>query len=128
MKLLLDTHTLVWWLTDDASLSEAASDAIDAVGNSCLVSSASAWEIATKVRLGRWPEAQLICDNFTSLIAANNFLSLPMTEEHALIVGGLVGAHKDPFDRVLAAQAKSESATLLTCDQAFGKFGIHTLW
>ncbi len=128
MKLLLDTHALVWWLNDDRRLSTAANAAISAGDNICLVSAASAWEVATKVRKGRWPEAEELFKEYVAALRENDLVSLQITEEHALLAGSFDVDHKDPIDRILAAQAQTEAAVLVSVDPAFARFNVQTLW
>lgn len=128
MKLLLDTHALVWWLFDDPRLSGQASHMISLSENEIVVSTISAFEIATKHRLGKWPEVTTIVSNFKTLITAEGFSLLPVDHVHALRAGQLLASHKDPFDRILAAQSLSENAPLVTVDAAFHTFPISTIW
>lgn len=126
--LLLDTHALVWWLTDDHGLSASARRAIGDDGRDVVVSAASAWEIATKQRLGRLASVPPAGEWFGALSAANGFRHLDVSYLHALRAGALPAAHRDPFDRMLAAQAEMEGLSLVTCDPAFEHFGTATLW
>ena len=128
MRLLLDTHALLWWQTDDPRLSPAARSSVLDESNEILVSAASAWEIATKVRLGKLPGLEDAATRFVDLCDADGFASLPMTHRHALRAGGFAAAHRDPFDRMLAAQCELEDLTLVTCDGDFAVFGTKTLW
>lgn len=128
MKLLLDTHALLWWCADDARLSPAARGAIQQPANDVFVSAASAWEISTKARLGKLSGVQRLLSGFEELMAADHFVLLPMTHQHALLAGGFTLEHRDPFDRMLASQALIEGATLLTNDPALQAFGADTLW
>ncbi|MFH7320910.1 type II toxin-antitoxin system VapC family toxin [Desulfurivibrio sp. D14AmB] len=128
MKLLLDTHTLLWWFTDDPRLSPVARTAIMDQGNEIFVSAASAWEIATKQRLGKLAELPEPADRFGELTAADGFIHLPVNYLHSLLAGGYDLAHRDPFDRMLAAQSEIESLPLVTRDPAFALFEIETFW
>lgn len=128
MKLLLDTHALLWWFTDDARLSESARQAIADEANEIFVSAASAWEIATKQRIGKLDDVPEAASRFGELVAADGFVHLPVTYLHALRAGAYDVTHRDPFDRMLAAQSELESLTLVTRDPAFAAFGCHTLW
>ncbi|ATE58858.1 type II toxin-antitoxin system VapC family toxin [Thauera sinica] len=128
MRLLLDTHALLWWFTDDPRLPGSARDAIADERNLILVSAASAWEIATKHRLGKLAEAAGAVSRFGELVAADGFTHLPMTHFHCIRAGSYEVAHRDPFDRMLAAQSELESATLVTRDPAFACFGTRTFW
>ena len=128
MRLLLDTHALLWWLTDDAQLSATARQWLGDEGNQVLVSAVSAWEIATKQRLGKLQGIAPVADWYSDLVAADGFLHLPVTHAHALRAGAYAMAHRDPFDRMLAAQAELESLPLLTCDAALAAFACKTVW
>ncbi|MCK0507094.1 type II toxin-antitoxin system VapC family toxin [Aromatoleum anaerobium] len=128
MRYLLDTHALLWWFTDDPRLSPAAREAIADDANAILVSAASAWEIATKHRLGKLNEAADAVRRFDELVAADGFQHLPVCHFHALKAGSYPAEHRDPFDRMLAAQSELESVQLITCDPAFALFGTATLW
>ncbi|MBH2010175.1 MAG: type II toxin-antitoxin system VapC family toxin [Xanthomonadaceae bacterium] len=128
MRLLLDTHALLWWWTDDKQLSGIARKAIAEEDNTVLVSAASVWEISTKFRLGKLAIAQAALKQFQALIEADGFEHLPITWQHSLLAGGYPHEHRDPFDRMLAAQSEIEKATLVTCDAAFGVFNTAVLW
>ncbi len=130
MKLLLDTHALLWWWTNDARLSEAARAAIADETNDIWVSAASAWEIATKHRLGKLQEAADAVSRFNDLVAADGFNHLAMNYLHALRAGGYTHEHRDPFDRMLVAQAALEGATLVSCDPVIAQMGVgvRLLW
>jgi PIN domain nuclease of toxin-antitoxin system len=128
MKLLLDTHTLLWWSANDQRLSTTAREAIALGSNEVLVSAASAWEIATKARIGKLKGVERLLSNFEALMAADHFVLLAMAHSHALLAGSLTHEHRDPFDRMLAAQALIEDATLITDDAALRGFGARTLW
>ncbi len=126
--LLLDTHALLWWFTDDSRLSATARQSILEDSNEVFVSAACAWEIATKQRLGKLGGTPSAARQYGELVAANGFVHLPITAAHALRAAGYANAHRDPFDRLLAAQSELESLVLVTCDAAFGAFGCRTLW
>jgi PIN domain nuclease of toxin-antitoxin system len=128
MRLLLDTHTLLWWWRDDKRLSKRAAAAIADEANTVLVSAASAWEIATKHRIGKLPGAEVAVRQFNELIAADGFVHLATNSQHALKAGGFSGDHRDPFDRMLAAQAIIEGAALVTDDAAMKPFRAKCLW
>src|ERR1700753_3823712 len=99
MRLLLDTHTLLWWLTQNSSLSKTAQRAIQDRNSAVLVSAVSAWEIVTKVRLGRLDVAAEIAKDFSGYLENERFESLPITVNHGIRAGSLAGSHQDPFDR-----------------------------
>ncbi|HSR72997.1 MAG TPA: type II toxin-antitoxin system VapC family toxin [Kiloniellales bacterium] len=128
MRLLVDTHALLWWFFDAAELSPDAREAIADADNEAWVSSASGWEIATKHRLGRLPEAGDIARRLPSYLGRGRFEVLPISMEHALAAGGLPGPHRDPFDRMLIAQARLEDLTIVTRDPVFRDYGAAILW
>lgn len=128
MKLLLDTHALVWWLNDNPKLSAVARAAIADPGNDVFVSAASAWEIATKVRRGRMPEAVQLVADFHDLLQQEAFEPLDVTTHHGLLAGGLPGDHSDPFDRMIAAQAISEVMRVVSIDPAITALGAIAVW
>jgi len=128
MKVLLDTHVLLWWLFDDPALSQPAREMIRDPGNSVLVSAASAWEIATKHRLGRLPEAGEAVANLPALLRTARMGTLPITVWHALEAGALPGPHRDPFDRMLIAQSRLEDLPVVTADPVFVRYSARTVW
>jgi len=128
MRLLLDTHALLWWLADDARLSQPARSAIADTVHTVYSSPASAWEIATKHRIGRLPEPRELLSDFAGMLLRAGFEELPITTKHAVLAGTLAGAHRDPFDRMLAAQALCEGLEVVTADNAIGVLGARCLW
>lgn len=128
MRLLLDTHALLWWQTDDSRLSARARAAIADEANEVFVSAASAWEIATKSRIGKLDDIPQAGARFDELVRADGFRHLAVDHRHALRAGGYPQEHRDPFDRMLAAQSELESLALVTVDPAFVGFGSRTLW
>ena len=128
MRLLLDTHALLWWLIGDEALSPVAREAIADPANEIFVSAASAWEIATKYRIGRLPEATLIAADIRGTIAEQGFAELPITIHHGQIAGSLPGIHQDPFDRMLVAQALAADMAIISSDEILGAYGIARLW
>lgn len=128
MKILFDSHALVWYLTGDRRLSRRARDIADDLDSEVFVSTVCAWEIATKVNRGRWPEAAQIVASLQDITLARAFTPLPITIEHARVAGFLPGRHYDPFDRMLAAQSQVESVPLVTADPAFRSFGTAVIW
>ena len=128
MRLLLDTHTLIWWMTSDPQLSKVAQAVIEEKGNFSLVSAASAWEMATKVRLGRLPAAADIVQNFVSDLARERIEILPVSADHGIRAGLLPGPHKDPFDRMLIAQALTENIPIVSNDRGLDGYGATRLW
>ena len=128
MNLLLDTHVFIWWLEESPRLAQSARAAIGVETNLIYVRVASAWEIAIKVGLGKLPEVSEILANFEEALQDEGFLLLPITVAHARNAGMMVGAHRDPFDRLLAAQALAEGLTLVTADTKLAGLGAAVLW
>lgn len=128
MRLLLDTHAFLWWLADDPDLSARAKAAIADPANAVHVSAATAWEITTKHRLGKLPGAALVAADVAAQIAAENFDQLAISVAHAQHAGTLPGPHRDPFDRMLIAQALLEGLVLVSIEAAFDIYGIQRLW
>lgn len=128
MRLLLDTHALFWWLRNDPLLSAAANGAIGDEGSTIFVSAISALEIAAKVRIGKWPEAAQISKDLEGIIAREGFCPLDLTLEHAKLAGTIQSPHRDPFDRIIAAQAIVDQLTVVTCDAQIAGLGALTLW
>ena len=128
MKILLDTNVVLWWFADTPNLPDHIQALIDDPANTILVSAASAWEICTKVRIGKLPSGQPLCEDFGGYLQRNHFEPLPITVDHGRLAGRLEGAHKDPFDRMLAAQALIEDVTIITNDAAFVAFGVKVVW
>jgi PIN domain nuclease of toxin-antitoxin system len=128
LKLLLDTHTLLWWWKDDPRLSKRAAKAIADEANIVLVSAASAWEIATKHRIGKLPGAESAIRDFNELIVVDGFGHLAVSYQHAIKAGGFDIVHRDPFDRMLAAQSIIEGAALVTDDAAMKLFCVKCFW
>lgn len=119
MSYLLDTHILLWWLFDDPKLDPNSQDIIRNPNHRILVSSASAWEIATKYRTGKLPEAKQLVEEYPQILRQAKFIELAITAAHALRAGSLPISHRDPFDRMLMAQAELENLPILTYDNAF---------
>ena len=128
MKLLLDTPALIWWLAGDQELSQPAREAIGNEANSVMVSAASAMEISTKFRLGKLPLAALLAQDFETIIAAQGFTELPISVRHARSAGEMNIAHKDPFDRLLIAQAQADGLVLVSNEALFDGFAVQRLW
>jgi PIN domain nuclease of toxin-antitoxin system len=128
VRILLDTHAFLWWVTDDPALSSAARAAIADESNDVFVSAATAWEIATKHRLGKLDQAAGAFERFAELVAADGFVMLPVEAYHALEAGSYQAPHRDPFDRMLAAQSAIEGMKLVTRDPAFAEFRSDVLW
>ena len=128
MDLLLDTHTFLWWISGDAALSDPARAAIEDSGNTIFVSAASAWEIATKFRIGKLAGAAAIVADLAGVAAAQGFLRLSISFGHGQATGALPGPHKDPFDRMLMAQAMLDNMVLVSNEQQFDAYGVRRLW
>jgi len=128
VRLLLDTHALIWWLAGDEALATRARDAIAADGADVFVSVASAWELATKHRTGRLPGLDAVMRDFAGVLAGQGFVPLPITLRHGEVAGGLPGPHRDPFDRMLMAQAMIEDLWLVSNEAPFDAYGVRRLW
>lgn len=128
MRYLLDTHTLLWWLFDDPRLSAKVQGIVEDSGNEILISSASAWEISTKYRLGKLPSAHELVSDIAAWVDRAGFAELPITTRHAQHAGAWPQEHRDPFDRMLAAQSVLEDVPLISRDPAFKDFGIGIVW
>ena len=128
MRLLLDTHAFLWWIAGDEALSETARAAIGDQGNAVFVSAASAWEITTKFRIGKLPGVAAIVADLAGVLDAQGFAPLAIAFEHAQAAGSLPGPIKDPFDRMLIAQAMREDMVLVSNEAAFAAYGVQRLW
>ena len=128
MRLLLDTHAFIWWVNGNERLPRQARRAIGDDANDVFISAASAWEIATKYRLGRLDEAVAIAPDIAAVIADQDFEELPITVEEAIRAGGLPGPLGDPFDRMLVAQALSRDLVLVSNETIFDQYGVRRLW
>ena len=128
MRLLLDTHALLWWLVGAPELSAGARAAMGDPANEIYVSAATAWEIATKSRRGKLHfqpgEAQRLGES----VAAEGFRPLALTAEHGLRAGSYLQSHGDPFDRMLIAQALAENLGLVSNEEIFDQYGVRRLW
>lgn len=128
MHLLLDTHALIWWKTNSLSLPESVRRLISDKRNTIIVSAASAWETAIKVRLGRLPAVSDITRNFQEYLAQSGFDGLPVSIEHGIRAGSLPGPQRDPFDRMLIAQVQAENLTLVRNELSFDSYGVNRAW
>ena len=128
MRVLLDTHAFLWWVADSRRLSEPARDAIRNEANDVVVSAVSAWEIATKHRLGRLPEAEGLAGDIRGAIVGQGFSELPISVADAERSGRMPGPHRDPFDRLLIAQALAHDLALVSNEEAFDRYGARRLW
>lgn len=129
MRVLLDTHTLLWSLTAPDRLSSLARATVEDRSNALLVSAASAWEVSTKHRLGKLPVAGALVLAYDEHLKRLGVADLPVTSRHALAAGSLEWPHRDPFDRIIAVQSMLESVPLVTADEVFsGLPGVRVLW
>jgi PIN domain nuclease of toxin-antitoxin system len=128
MKVLIDTHALIWAGLEPTRLGKRAAAILADGSNEVFVSAVSAWEIATKVRLGKLPEAQRLEREFISSLESAGYTLLAITAAHALRAGRLDGDHRDPFDRMIAAQAIAEDIPVISGDTKLDSFGISRIW
>ena len=128
VRVLLDTHAFLWWIADSARLSGAARRMIDDDANSVFVSAASAWEITTKHRIGKLAQAEAVALDVAGSIAGQGFEELAITVDDAARAGRLPGLHRDPFDRVLIAQALVRDLAIVSVDKVFDGYGVRRLW
>ena len=128
MRLLLDTHALIWWWIDSRKLPQSTRKLIADARNEILVSAASAWEIATKQRLDKLGLPEHTLQSYDTLLAADGFTPISITTTHALRAGAYPQPHRDPFDRMLAAQSELEKVALISRDPAMSQFGIEVIW
>ena len=126
--MLLDTHAFIWWFSGSSRLPLTARRAIADDDNDVLVSAASAWEIATKHRLGKVPNAEELALDISGAIAAQNFQPLPITVDDAARASALPGPHRDPFDRMLIAQALAHNLVFVSNETRFDRYGVRRLW
>lgn len=128
MGFLIDTHTLLWWVEDDPRLTANARNTIADADHICHVSVVTPWEVAIKASLGKLKLAKPVGRYFAEHLAANDFRLLGVSLEHAAAVEGLPLHHRDPFDRLLAAQARYEGITLISRDAVFDHYGVARIW
>ena len=128
MRALLDTHAFLWWIVDSGRLSRPAYRVIADEANDIFVSAASAWEIATKFRLGRLPGGEVAASDIAGNIASQGFEDLTISVAEAERAGRLPGPHRDPFDRMLIAQALTRDLVVVSIDTAFDRYGVNRLW
>ena len=128
MPYLLDTHALIWWWAADPRLPTSTRQTVADPDTTIYASAASAWEIATKVRLGRLPEMETRIEQFHEGVREDGLIHLNVHYEHGVLAGAMPGEHRDPFDRLLAAQALIGGFTVITRDRAFAAFGCDVLW
>ena len=128
MRTLLDTHAFLWWIADSGRLSDTARRAIENDADTIFVSAASAWEITTKHRIGKLAQAGAVALDVTGTIAGQGFEELAITVDDAARAGQLPGPHRDPFDRMLIAQAMARNLAIVSVDRRFDGYGVHRLW
>jgi PIN domain nuclease of toxin-antitoxin system len=128
VRALLDTHTLLWWASDDESLTPVARSAIANKTNDVFLSAASTWEMAIKIAIGKLTLSLPLASFVLSQISQHEFKPLPITHTHTYQVRDLPPFHRDPFDRLLIAQAMVENLVILTADEAFQPYGVAILW
>lgn len=128
MNLLLDTHAFLWFMAGDAALSKTARSAIENESNNLFVSAASLWEIAIKVSIGKFELSEPFETLIPHQLAENDMELLNISVEHTALIASMPFHHRDPFDRLLAAQAKVEQLTLVSIDDIFDAYGVTRLW
>jgi PIN domain nuclease of toxin-antitoxin system len=128
MRILLDTHAFLWWLDGDRKISRRVRGLIEDEENAIYVSAASAWEIATKARIGKLPGALHVARRLPEEIADQGFTTLSVSIQHGQRAGWLPSAHRDPFDRMLAAQAIVENMQLASNEEVLDGFGVERIW
>lgn len=128
MKILLDTHTFIWWDSDLANLSPNALRLCQDQANTLLLSVASVWEMQIKLQLGKLTLKLPLAEIIETQQQANNIEMLPIHLKHVLALESLPAPHKDPFDRLIIAQATVEGMLLLSCDPIFGKYPVNVMW
>jgi PIN domain nuclease of toxin-antitoxin system len=128
VRYLLDTHAFIWWIDNDARLSARAQAVVRDPDNEILVSAGTAWEIAIKAGLGQLEIPRDLPEIMPGQISANGFAVLPISLVHALYVARLPLLHRDPFDRILVAQAAVENLTLVTADPVLSRYDIPVIW
>jgi PIN domain nuclease of toxin-antitoxin system len=128
MRVLLDTHALLWSFNGDPSLSPRARRVIEDTGNEILVSAACAWEIATKVRFGKLPSGVALITDLEGHLERLGFEGLPVSIADAIRAGALPGEHRDPFDRMLISQALGENVPIVSSDRVFDVYHVSRVW
>jgi PIN domain nuclease of toxin-antitoxin system len=128
VSLLLDTHVIVWWFHGDRRMSPRLRDMIENYEGKVCVSAISAFEMAQKFRLGKWPEVAPFMEGFGRLVQTSNLVALPVSPLHAMRAGLLASDHRDPFDRIIVAQSMIEGLRIVSRDSALKALGAETLW
>jgi PIN domain nuclease of toxin-antitoxin system len=127
-RILLDTHTFLWWLDGDRRLAKKPRTLIADASTAVFVSAATAWEITTKYRLGKLAGAATVAADVAACVRSQGFTSLPITLDHGQRAGALPGHHRDPFDRMLIAQAQADRLVLVSNEEVFDTYGVTRLW
>lgn len=128
MRLLLDTHALLWWFSDDTALPASSRKLLGRPESTVFVSAVSAWEISTKFRLGKLPSALDLIQDFEGYLAREGFNTLPLSSVQGVRAGLLPGPLKDPFDRMLIAQSQTEDLVLVSNEVVFDQYGVRRMW
>jgi PIN domain nuclease of toxin-antitoxin system len=129
VRVLFDTHALLWSVLDPSKLSRRVAEIVQDEANTVLVSSASAWEVATKVRIGKLPQAEAFEKRFLEVVVdIAGYELISIDAETALRAGRLVGSHGDPFDRMIAAQALEMDIPVISIDSELDSFGVQRIW
>ena len=128
VSVLLDTHIVLWWLEGGSAISRKALRVLQDPATRVLVSAASAWEVAIKYKAGKLEAARTLVSRFEAAIEEEDFVELPVSIRHAVQAGMLSGSHKDPFDRMLIAQAKIEDVPVISTDKCFDQYAIQRIW
>ena len=128
MRLLLDTHSFVWFIEGSPRLSSRARELIEADTAEVFVSAATGWEIATKHRLGKLPNVEALVMDFEGAVLRAGMTGLAITLRHAAMAGSLTGDHRDPFDRILSAQSLCDNLIFISNDEILDRFGISRIW
>ncbi|MFM8286388.1 MAG: type II toxin-antitoxin system VapC family toxin [Planctomycetaceae bacterium] len=128
MRLLLDTHAFLWFVLDDPQLSSTARNLIEEPANEVEVSPATYWEIAIKIKLGKYALPQPYQEFMEAQLALNDFRILPIEPRHTALLTTMPFHHKDPFDRLLVAQALSESVSMISIDSQLDAYGVQRVW
>jgi len=128
LRLLLDTHAVLWWFNGNVNLSLAARAAIADEDNQVFVSAVSAMEVTTKHRIGKLPEADQLAARFEAMMADQGFVALDIAPPHGALAGRLPIAHRDPFDRMLIAQSILEGMPLVSNERVFDEAGVSRIW
>ncbi len=128
MKLLLDTHTLLWWWSQADRIAPRVRALLRDPANTIFVSAASAWEVATKYRIGKYPDGGRVIGEWGERMAPDGFIELPISARHALRAGSMPGEHRDPFDRMIAAQSLIEGVPVASSDRSLTDLGAERVW